>query len=300
VPRLPPLPSRAVAQHGTLTRAQALEEGWSNKTLAAAVAAGVLVRRHADVFVLCGARGPGTEDWAAFLAGGPQAVLAGWSASRRLGWEWPQRRAGPPCVCVPVDQHVRLAGVAVLRWALSATDVVRNGELRWTRPARTVVDCLRLAPPPLRESMLDAALLRGWLTVDELRAEVGCLAGHPGVVDLRRLLAGVDTGARSVAERLGQRVLERTGLQGWRWNYAVALPDGSTAVVDAALPELRIAVEIDGRAFHVDADTFQRDRTRQNHMVGLGWTVLRFTWWDLTHRPEYVVRVVLQAAARAS
>jgi very-short-patch-repair endonuclease len=39
-----------------------------------------------------------------------------------------------------------------------------------------------------------------------------------------------------------------------------------------------VAVEIDGFAFHHAPDRFQRDRTRQNALVGLGWTVLRFTW----------------------
>ena len=47
----------------------------------------------------------------------------------------------------------------------------------------------------------------------------------------------------------------------------------------------RFDFEIDGRAFHSDADRFQRDRTRQNRLVGAGWTVLRFTWNDLRDRP---------------
>ena len=28
---------------------------------------------------------------------------------------------------------------------------------------------------------------------------------------------------------------------------------------------------------------------RKNRLVAAGWTVLRFTWWDLTQRPDYVV-----------
>jgi very-short-patch-repair endonuclease len=136
--------------------------------------------------------------------------------------------------------------------------------------------------------------------LDELTAVVGDQRGRPGVAVLTDLLAGVESGARSRAERLAQQVLLRTGLAGWQWNHPVALPDGGVAVVDAALPHLRIAVEIDGRAFHSDAAAFQRDRTRQNALVAAGWTVLRFTWSDLVHRPDLIVATVLAAAARAS
>ena len=38
------------------------------------------------------------------------------------------------------------------------------------------------------------------------------------------------------------------------------------------------AIEVDGMAHHVDVDRFRRDRRRQNALVALGWTVLRF--WD--------------------
>jgi very-short-patch-repair endonuclease len=92
-------------------------------------------------------------------------------------------------------------------------------------------------------------------------------------------------------------VLGRSGIDGWRWNYSVALPDGTTAVADAALPELRIAVEIDGRSYHSAPTVFQNDRTRQNALMAAGWIVLRFTWHDLTRRPGYVVASV-RAAVR--
>lgn len=283
-----------------MSRGQAHAAGMSNRALSGAVARGTLVHRHRDVFVLPGARSIEAEDWAATLAAGDDAVMSGWSAARRLHLDWPRLRPGEPCVTVPPSRHVRLDGVRVLRWALPETDVVRHGSVRVTTRERTIVDCLRLAPTTLAEGMLDTALLRQWITVDAFGEQVQQLFGQRGVSALRTLLAGVRDGARSRAERLAQEVLARTGIPGWQWNHPVPLPDGSVAIVDAALPELRIAVEIDGRAYHVDAEAFQRDRTRQNGLVALGWTVLRFTWWDLTHRPDYVVDVVRRAVARAS
>ena len=57
----------------------------------------------------------------------------------------------------------------------------------------------------------------------------------------------------------------------------------------------RLVIEVDGWAFHTDPARFQRDRTRQNRLVAAGWTVLRFTWADLHHRPDKVIREVRAA-----
>lgn len=290
------VPAIATRQDGAFTRAQAYEVGWSAKSLATAVRREVLVRQHPNVFVVASMAAPGTQDWAALLAAGACAVLSGWSAARVLGLRWSERPWGPPCVWVPVDAHPRLDGVTVVRWALP-TDQVRSASPPTTTTARTILDCLRLSPRVHRESMLDTALLRGWITVPALAAQVQALNGQHGSPAMLSLLRGVSGGARSRAEREAQQVLGRTGVPGWRWNCPVPLVDGTTAVVDAALPALKIAVEVDGRAFHTDAHAFQHDRTRQNALVGQGWIVLRFTWWDLTRRPDYVVDAVLQAVA---
>ncbi len=57
----------------------------------------------------------------------------------------------------------------------------------------------------------------------------------------------------------------------------------------------RVAVEVDGWAWHVTADRFVDDRRRQNALVNLGWTVLRFTWHDLVSRPDGVVDEIRSA-----
>jgi very-short-patch-repair endonuclease len=227
-------------------------------------------------------------------------VASAWSAARRLGLQWDVPANREPCVAVPPQRNVRLAGVRVLRWRLPPDHVEVLARMRVTTQARTVVDCLRLAPRHRAEAMLDTALLQRWITTDELAALVRQLAGQHGVPMLRTLLADVVAGARSRAERLAQELVARTGVAGWQWNYQVRLPDGAVVILDAALPRCRIALEIDGRAFHVDADRFQRDRTKQNALVAAGWTVLRFTWWDLTQRPDYVVETIRRAVALAS
>lgn len=72
------------------------------------------------------------------------------------------------------------------------------------------------------------------------------------------------------------------------------------AVIDVGLPEHRVAIEVDGWAYHSDVERFQRDRTRQNRLVAGGWTVLRFTWADLVERPGYVIATIRRQIARSA
>ena len=92
------------------------------------------------------------------------------------------------------------------------------------------------------------------------------------------------------------RLLRTAGLTGWQAN----LPLDGVGVLDFAFVGQRVAIEIDGRAWHSAGDRFQSDRSRQNRLVLLGWTVLRFTWDDLVHRPDDVIREVRLALRAAS
>lgn len=100
----------------------------------------------------------------------------------------------------------------------------------------------------------------------------------------RRLLHAASDGARSEAERLLVKLLKGAGVTGWQTNYPV-----SGYRVDVAFPDAKVAIEVDGWAFHSDAETFVKDRRRQNVIALLGWQVLRFTWLDLTEHPDRVL-----------
>ncbi len=77
-------------------------------------------------------------------------------------------------------------------------------------------------------------------------------------------------------------------------NYPLRLA-GRRIWLDLCYPHLRIAIEIDGRGFHLGAADWQRDLQRQNELVLAGWLVLRFTAADLRDRPADVVRRVAAA-----
>ena len=59
---------------------------------------------------------------------------------------------------------------------------------------------------------------------------------------------------------------------------------GSSPRSTSATRDLKIAIELDG-SIHLEDDVRERDLPRQNDLVLLGWTVLRFTWKRFTERP---------------
>lgn len=116
--------------------------------------------------------------------------------------------------------------------------------------------------------------------------------GRHGSPAARRLLQGAADGARSQAERRLLAVLRAADVTGWVANY----PLGGY-VVDVAFPDVKVAIEVDGFAFHSDTAAFQNDRLRQNRIALLGWQVLRFTWLDLTEYPDRVLATIHSAVS---
>jgi very-short-patch-repair endonuclease len=54
-------------------------------------------------------------------------------------------------------------------------------------------------------------------------------------------------------------------------------------------------VELDGFEHHSDRAHYRNDRRRGNALTGLGLHLVRFTYEDVMHRPNWVVACVLQA-----
>ena len=75
--------------------------------------------------------------------------------------------------------------------------------------------------------------------------------------------------------------------------------DGRRVFLDAAVPELRIAIELDGLGKRTQRAATIEEYHRQNRLVISGWTVLRFTWDDVVRDPEHVVASIHAAIAAA-
>jgi very-short-patch-repair endonuclease len=118
--------------------------------------------------------------------------------------------------------------------------------------------------------------------------------GRWGSAQAARLLSAAADRTASEAERIAIRLFRDAGLTGWQCGYQVGGYE-----VDIAFPDDWVAVEIDGWAWHSDVERFRHDRQRQNALVLAGWTVLRFTWHDLTHRPSAVVGMIANSVRQS-
>ena len=283
----------AETQAGVFSYRQARTAGYSADRIRRRLASGVWVHLYGGLVLRAAETRMSAASWshAAVLATGARSVLAGPSASRLHGIDMRWRE---PCVLVPTTSRREPPGITILRTPLPDEDCCLVGDLLVTTRPRTVVDCLALLSEPDGRTFLDRALQLGWTTLDDLALRTQLLAGRRGAPRLRRQLRVASPGVRSEGERVLRRLLRRAGITGWVVDHPVA----GVGVLDFAFLAERLALEVDGRAWHSASDRFQRDRTRQNAAVARGWTVLRFTWEDLTERPDQVVGTVRATLAR--
>lgn len=117
--------------------------------------------------------------------------------------------------------------------------------------------------------------------------------GRRGSARAAELLRSAGEGGASEAERMLARLLRGAGITGWRQHV-----HSCGYEIDLAFVADKIAIEVDGWAWHRDVERFNRDSERQNVLVNAGWHVLRFTWHQLRHEPEIVLDSIRRALAR--
>ena len=91
-------------------------------------------------------------------------------------------------------------------------------------------------------------------------------------------------------------MLTGSGMPRFVRQFPVTLPHGNVKL-DAAIPELRVAIELDGAAFHGDQIARERDIRRDVALAALGWVVLRFSYRRLTTEPDACRQEILAVCA---
>jgi very-short-patch-repair endonuclease len=210
-------------------------------------------------------------------------------------------KEGPIHVSIPAGRRgLRGSGLTVHRVRSLAAD--RLGPYPVTGLPRSVIDTWglahgRTANRRARErarAVVIETLRERRVTARELRTELTsqpALAGRRAFDDLLGL---VEQGCESELEIWGVRnVLHGPGMPCFVQQHPVRLPWG-TVRLDAAVPELRVAVELDGAAFHGSAEARERDTRRDAALAARGWVVLRFSYRRLTTDPEGCRREILE------
>lgn len=275
-------------QAGVISRRQTLASGMSEDQVDRLLATGRWLTVHPRVY-LAADRDLSAEArvLAAGLWAGDTATVSGLAAA----W-WHGLHSDAPAtieITVPRGSGLRQRpGIRLRHRRFAHVDRVQVRGLWLTDVPLTVVEAA-VALGERGAQLMDRSLQRR-VRFDALRRAHSRNLGRRGSADAARLLAMVADRAASAAERKAITLLRQANLTGWRQHY---LLDGYE--LDLAFPEHRLAIEVDGWAWHQDAHTFRRDRQRQNALVLAGWTVLRFTWDDLTQRPDDVIAEVRKA-----
>lgn len=281
-------------QAGVISHAQLREHGLSQRQIDTLRSSGRLVVAHNRVYRASTAPdGYKAALWTAQLT--TRGTL-GFNTGCHL---WDMLPDAPAPITVLIDEPRRVSaprGVRVRRRSQPVESQILHG-LRVTPRATSLLDHLSDLPRPEARTLFDRGLQKGWITPDDIARRLSWPMWGNG--QLRELAKVLGDGAVAASERLLHALLRDARMTGWVPNLSV-LALGVRCVVDVAFPEQRVAIEVDGMAYHTDVERFQRDRTRQNALIATGWTVLRFTWWDLTERPDYVIRTIAAAVSSAA
>ncbi|OZC89112.1 hypothetical protein CH254_11030 [Rhodococcus sp. 06-412-2C] len=268
------------AQDGVITGAQAMACGLSRQQVERRVRSGLWERKAPNVYFVCDREfSDRARVRCAVWGSGAGAAASGMTAAFWLDLE--PRLPGILEVTTPRrGRSHALPGTCVRRRNLAFSDVIVRKGVRVTAIALTVLEAAVSAAGGV--GVMDRALGRH-TSIGALRAAHARNSGRRGSAAAGRLLKAAEGGARSEAERIIVRGLTDAGITGWVANFRYG-----SFVIDVAFPAVRLAIEIDGWAFHSDATAFQSDRHRQNEL-SRDWTVLRYTWADLVDRPESVL-----------
>ncbi|MEC9322406.1 MAG: type IV toxin-antitoxin system AbiEi family antitoxin domain-containing protein [Actinomycetota bacterium] len=275
-------------QDGVITSEQARAAGLSRRSVQRRVQSGQWRRCGRGVyFVDDRPFSDAARIRAAVWGHGPQAAASGLTAASWHGLT----RFAPDIVevTVPRDSHGRRhEGTRVRRRDLQRCDVIELKGMRVTSLSLTVVEAA--AQRGGGAKLLDTALQQRHVDLPGLWRTHLRNKGRTGAPRSRLLLQAAAGGAHSVAERILHQLLREAGIGGWKANYRVG-----GYRVDVGFAAQKVAIEVDGFAFHSHPDAFQIDRQRQNDLVLLGWQVLRFTWLDLTAYPDRVIALIRSA-----
>jgi hypothetical protein len=186
----------------------------------------------------------------------------------------------------------------VHRCPLPESDVTTVAGTRVTTISRTLLDLLRWSDRLTAIWACEDAVRKNFITPADLGAIAESVGSEPFACPIRRRVSLVDPRSESPLETLIRLVLVDGGLPLPELQHVLTDAHGRVlARLDFAYVRWRIAIEADGREVHDAVPALYRDRQRGNDVELAGWHVLRFTWYDATARPGYVVQTVADALA---
>lgn len=235
---------------------------------------------------------------AALIYAGSQAALSHLSALRRWGLPLPD---GVKQVHVTVPAHVRRRGrphVVTIHRSNQPAPVLVRGGLPVTPLERSIVDSWSLLTGADRRAPAILAVSERRTTPGRLLIEAVKINNYKGRASLLALCDALADGCRSELELWGLRHVFRDDrrLAHGVWQHPVSL-GSRTVYLDLAFVRERVAIELDGAAYHHGRANRERDMRRDAALTALGWVVLRFSYQRMFEEPAAVQAEVAMVLA---
>jgi very-short-patch-repair endonuclease len=215
------------------------------------------------------------------------------AAARRF--EVPGYSRAPLELSVERGVRLRRTGIRVHESTdLDRCRIVQIDGIPVTDAGRMLLDLARYVGPSRLARNMEACRRAGFVDWSDLTRTLLAHArrGRPGIRRFREVLAASchrETITDSDFEMLVLALLLEHGLPEPVLHHQVWDGDRFVAEVDLAYPERRVAMECDGDV-HLEKPVHERDLPRQNDLILLGWTVLRFTPDRYWTRPDTIIR----------
>lgn len=281
----------ASAQGGVVGAGQLHARGVTNREIDRRLSSGHLHRSHTGVYVV-GHRSPTPDGarWAAVLACGDDAALAGWSNAVHRGLlSADGMRIN---VAVPVTRSIRRAGVAVTRVVLYDDEIESVRGLRCTSVARMLLEISASKPAAVVERVWRNAAYQGALDTRAVSQLLTRRRGDRGIINVRALYARREELVGRLnghAEDLVLPIIRRTRLGEPRINDPIWV-GRRFVTVDFHFPGRRLVIEADGRQAHSDPEQLEQDARRDAELNAIGVHVHRVRYADARWRPGEVER----------
>ncbi len=277
-----PVAVLAARQWGRLHRRQLKDAGVSDAMISRWVADGYLHRVLPRVYAVGHtASGPEADLAAALLYAGPGAMLSHATAA----WWWelidrqpPQLHVSTPRSCSSPALHIEIHGRRELPRLL-------HRRLPVATVAQTLLDlATQTTERRLKRALAEADFRR---LLDPRAIEALLRQGQRGGVALRRALHRYQPDLAHTRSELEHRFLELCE------SGSLPRPELNATVcglmVDALWRDQKVVVELDGQAAHGTAAQMGRDHSRDLTLRAAGFTVLRYTWRQITREAGLVL-----------
>ena len=284
----------AERQHGLVTLPQLQLHGLGKAAVAKRAKDGRLHRVHRGIYAVGRPSLTNRGRWmAAVLAYGPKARLSHRSATALHGIR-PDNRAKTD-VTVPgrsarsrptIDVHTSLT--------LDPADITTINGIPCTTVARTLVDLGDVVSRSAVERAVNQAEVLRLFDGKAVHEALARAGPRRGAGTLRAVLESYTEPAltrKGIEERF-LALCRKSTLPSPAVNTWITLNDGVAYEADFLWRTEKLIAETDGRDVHSTRKAFEHDRLRDQRLTLAGYTVVRFTWRQLTRDPAGVAETL--------